>query len=390
MTVLIGEQATGKSTIAKVLAVCRYFSYIVNYSISLEKQSEFWVNFQFFNGLREWEIDSYLNEDSEFFYENELYIFELNCQLLVKYDIIKGKEVIEKEMQCLTKIESTSIEFTDLLFQLGELRNVEFEQNKKKLNQYKPTKWSPNENFYRLNVKKIMDNPLYIPTERNSLSSNLQISKALQDEVNKIIKILKSYNRETQIEPLSIIYKNQDGIGYAKKENNNNFHTTQNGASGYQSTIPIVLSIKYYNELEGRERTFIIEEPELNLFPKAQKKLMAFFVENINKNGHSFLLPTHSPYMVSALNNLMVAYRIGQKHKEKVSQIIPEQYWINPENVSAYKLVYDENEQGVVANKEKGNLILDDLQEISIDYLDGISTEINSIWDKLLQVEDEN
>ena len=34
MTILIGEQATGKSTIAKVLSVCRYFSYIVNCSFT--------------------------------------------------------------------------------------------------------------------------------------------------------------------------------------------------------------------------------------------------------------------------------------------------------------------------------------------------------------------
>ena len=30
MTILIGEQATGKSTIAKVLTVCRYWSHIVD------------------------------------------------------------------------------------------------------------------------------------------------------------------------------------------------------------------------------------------------------------------------------------------------------------------------------------------------------------------------
>ena len=32
ITVLIGDQATGKSTVAKVLSICRYFSYIVDYN----------------------------------------------------------------------------------------------------------------------------------------------------------------------------------------------------------------------------------------------------------------------------------------------------------------------------------------------------------------------
>ena len=30
VNVLIGEQATGKSTVAKLLAVCRYFSFIID------------------------------------------------------------------------------------------------------------------------------------------------------------------------------------------------------------------------------------------------------------------------------------------------------------------------------------------------------------------------
>ncbi len=389
MTILIGEQATGKSTIAKVLAICRYFSYINNYVSPNNKFGEFCENEQFMDGLRKWELDTYLYNNSEIVYENELYKFEFKNKLITEYESVAGVNDYKKEFfQTQTKMSSLSDEFTKLLNQLNELKEVETKEKNTAVEFFQMLGWTPNENFYRLNVKKVMDNPLYIPTERGlqsiSLSKNLLIADALQDELAKINKIQKGYNKEIIIEPLSLTYKNQNGLGYIKKENNSNFYTLHNGASGYQSSIPIVLVIKFYNEIDKRERTFIIEEPELNLFPSAQKKLVEFLSESLNKyKRNKFLLPTHSPYIVSSLNNLMVAYKIGQKQKEKVKKVVEEKYWLNPDEVSAYCLIFDEKVEGVISKK----LISKDLQEISIDYLDGISSEINSVWDELLKIE---
>jgi predicted ATPase len=388
MTILIGEQATGKSTVGKVLALCRFFSYIVNYSIDNESLDKFSESDQFMNGLREWGIDSYLNGYSKITYENDLYEFEMQAKLkpLLKRNwtgIGVQSSLSTFSISTETKIRAKYDSFTNLLNQLNELKKTE--ENSSSFPQ--TDNWSPNENFYRLNVKKTMDNPLYIPTERGLQGNNILIAKALEYEVIKINRIIKGYNNEVNIEPLSLKFKNLNGEGYVKKENSNDFYALNNGASGYQSTIPIVLALKYYNEIEKRQRTFVVEEPELNLFPSAQKKLVEFLVESTNRfRNNRFLLPTHSPYIVSSLNNLMVAFRVGQKHNQKVNDIIEEKYWINPKEVRAYCLVFDENEKGVIAK----NLILDDLQEISIDYLDGISSEINQTWDKLLQVEDES
>ena len=48
MTVLIGDQATGKTTIAKVLAMCRYFSYIVIKEATINQ------------GLSEWGLTGFI------------------------------------------------------------------------------------------------------------------------------------------------------------------------------------------------------------------------------------------------------------------------------------------------------------------------------------------
>ena len=62
ITVLIGEQATGKSTVAKVLSICRYFSYIIDFSEQRERLSEFSNNLQFMKGLKDWGVDDYLDK----------------------------------------------------------------------------------------------------------------------------------------------------------------------------------------------------------------------------------------------------------------------------------------------------------------------------------------
>ncbi|KOS06969.1 hypothetical protein AM493_13705 [Flavobacterium akiainvivens] len=383
MTILIGEQATGKSTIAKVLAVCRYFSYIVNYSVSVDKQNQFANNEQFSDGLRDWEMDSYLSENSSFYYENPLYIFEFKSKKVVENENVgDGLDYRKEFFELHTKITSESEEFDRLLSELDDLRIEETLQKKTAVEFFQMLGWTPNENFYRLNVKKIMDNPLYIPTERVlqslSFSNSLLTSEALQHELSKLNRIVRGYNIEIAIEPLSLVYKNQNGLGYAKKESNSEYYLVHNGSSGYQSTIPIVLAQKFYAK---RKRTFIIEEPEMNLFPKVQKKLMEFFVENIYNNKHSFLLPTHSPYVLSSLNNLVYAYTIGHldndAFKGQVKEIIPEKYWLNPNDIAVYYL--GDGEAKDIFDREE-NLI-------NTDYIDSVSEIISDEFDRLLSIE---
>ena len=72
MTILIGEQATGKSTVAKVLAVCRYFSYIIE---------RFENNDSYFSiGLENWGISEYIkNSVIKYFSEH----YDLICESML-------------------------------------------------------------------------------------------------------------------------------------------------------------------------------------------------------------------------------------------------------------------------------------------------------------------
>ena len=370
MTILIGEQATGKSTIAKVLAVCRYFSYIVDFRTDRSISDN-----SFYRGLLYWNINEFLNVDTVIEYENSDYSVKITNQFEKNSTFYIESEIF---------LNPKSEKFKKLLSDLALIK----EEPKVKDGYSFPNSWSPNENFFRLNVGKVLDNPLYIPTERGLQSifslgkSSIQnISDSLFDQFAKIDKFNGDFQSETEIKPLDLIYKNENGQGFIKNKRQVEFSKLKNGASGYQSTIPVVLAVKHYTEFERKSKTFIIEEPELNLFPKAQKKLMEFFVENIKNNAHSFLLPTHSPYILSSIENLMYAYKLGNIengiHKDKVNLIVPESYWINPEDVSVYFL-----------NRGKSKDVLDRKEAlIGKDYIDSVSKILNDEFDQLLNIE---
>ena len=54
--------------------------------------------------------------------------------------------------------------------------------------------------------------------------------------------------------------------------------------------------------------SFIVEEPEQNLYPSTQRDLLNFIVANCNGNkNHSLTITTHSPYVINQLNLLLKA-----------------------------------------------------------------------------------
>ena len=369
--ILIGEQATGKSTVAKVLAVCRYFSYIVaGYGIK-----------KFENGLTAWGLEEAIQKDSFIFYSCEHYSFTAEHIVNTIYEQLDEENTNEHQYPFfLCKLDAKSIPFSKLL---GELDKIKPEkQSEFSLNHLS---WSIPTSFFLNDVKSVMDNPFYLPTQRGlqsifSIGQNSiqNLSDALFNQLAKLDGIARRFTNETYIEPLDIYYKNVQGRGYIRKANETEYYSLFNAASGYQSEIPIVLVIKYYNQLRKRSKTFLIEEPEQNLFPTAQEKLMEYIVEQTVGFDNSVLITTQSPYIQTSLNNMMYAYQVSQSHPEQTENVINKKYWLNPEDVSAYRLISDGTAKNIIDNE---------LKQINAGEIDEVSRVINEAWDKLADIE---
>ena len=91
---------------------------------------------------------------------------------------------------------------------------------------------------------------------------------------------------------------------------------------------------------------FLIQQPEVHLHPKAQAELSSLLIQSIKTKGHSFLVETHSDYMV---DRACIEIRKGNIPHDQVSLI-----YLEPvkEGVKAHNISFDK--QGNVQNVPKG------------------------------------
>jgi hypothetical protein len=98
-----------------------------------------------------------------------------------------------------------------------------------------------------------------------------------------------------------------------------------------------------------------------------------------------FVITTHSPYILTAFNSLIEAWRVGNKEgkREQVAALIPEQYWVNENDFAAYSIrdgklesIFKKETEG-----EEGSGLIDG------DFLDSVSDSLGSEFDKLLDIE---
>ena len=124
-----------------------------------------------------------------------------------------------------------------------------------------------------------------------------------------------------------------------------------------------------------------IEEPEANLFPEKQKRI-AYYLASLQKmrNKPELILSTHSPYILTSINNLLLANQIikqNNKLKDEVVKIIDDKFLLDVEQFEAY-LVSDETVQSII-NKET-NLI-------DAEAIDSASVSSSKEFDSLLEIQ---
>ena len=149
-----------------------------------------------------------------------------------------------------------------------------------------------------------------------------------------------------------------------------------NASSGQQESLPMLLILKILPRMYEKETTFFIEEPEAHLFPTSQKQIISLIATIYNAFGHSFFITTHSPYILTAINNLVVgqdAYDKANGDTEKLKRlekVLPADELIRLEDVSAYTL-----------NKGKLESIIDmENRLIGANLLDSVSDEFEAAF----------
>lgn len=115
-------------------------------------------------------------------------------------------------------------------------------------------------------------------------------------------------------------------------------------SSGQKETLWILNGLRYYLLNKDEACFMTIEEPEAHIYPNAQYSIVKCIADFVNHHeNNQVLITTHSPYILGAYNNLIYASIIGSKNNNSklnhVNDIIPLNYWIQKNDIAAYKLI---------------------------------------------------
>lgn len=374
INVFMGPQSSGKSTIAKIISFCTWVEKDVATSQSLSEYQENKIYFR--ERLESFhKIKGYFNSDSYIHYKSEVLDIvweneECSISWVDKYAYKRSKIAYipsERNMVILPEARKSEFGNTNIRSFLFDW----FEARKKYSNENNLSVLNLGVNYYYVEGSEEdhirgNNNGAEYDILLSNASSGLQsitpliamieyLTKWIYDEdtisfeqderkqrVNRILaveKVLKPYydkddlHIEDSLELLKFFFKKLD-----EKE--------EKAVKCFDDYKTI-----FNNLFETANSQFIIEEPEQNLFPETQRDLVYYFLQKcLDKEGNRLTLTTHSPYVLYALNNCMMAGLVSKKMEaNELGKLKCNLSKINPLDVSIYEI-----REGVVRGTIQG------------------------------------
>ncbi len=364
VNLFIGEQSIGKSTIAKLIT-------ILTDHISLCKIVKGGYNLWEMQ-LKEYDLGIYKDDkySIEYVMQEDGKRLHLNIKpkSLTSYMLVDGKKIISKKT-----IVNNIIKLKKIYHEEEFINAINKDPSSK-------------------NVVDLFTNSIYIPAERiiYSVLTNLLPAMALANSTvsKNLLRFMvdlgnaKSEFPEFPVPLLDISYKHEASEDLIELKDNKKNIPLAVASSGIQSLIPLLLVLHY--AIKKREySSFVIEEPECNLFPTKQVELLKKLLEMVKDSSRTLTITTHSPYLLSAMNNYLYAGKLveenGESLKEYLKEVLPENLYISSEDCSVYSLGEDINEGCEYCR----SLIDEETGMIDFNSLDAVSEILGNEFESL-------
>jgi len=365
--IVIGPQSTGKSLLVKL----DYFFSSLLFNLS---------GIYTLQNIQEFKTNENITKDYFYRYFNKEILSNFDFQIVFKVKNLKLK-ILKSEKNDIDIFYNNNLEKLINKVRKETIENNHYELIEKNLL-----------SFAKKNlINDISVTPHFIPTGRTYFSTLKESIFSLLQSGYKIdslllnfgltyesaINALNSYNNEKILEKTSkilrgdIVYKKEiKSIGI---QNNNIFTPMNFLSSGQQEVLPLIVVLLY---LEILKANLFVEEPEAHLYPLSQKELIELIAYIYNR-GSNINITTHSPYIITAINNLLLLDEKKDKIDKNSSFYEMLDYKISANDISAYTI-----EDGILKNiYDKENNLIDAYS------IDSVSEELSQEFDELLELE---
>lgn len=404
--VLIGNTSTGKSVLAKLISIAYelefYFIEDGNFDAFAKLLKKYCIDFPFSESsqieisfaLAHWIIskDSFriIKSIGSPFFKQDTVNISNNKDVAYLYREISIDKNMENDLDPNNPIvEEAKKTYKELVDNIAHNQKTD-------LSQYSQPAIDL---AYRTFLAYVYDKnaSIYIPAERNLMSvftnnifSFLKSGANIPESIKRfgsLYEAAKGENKNLSIDFMNIkvdFANEDDKIVLDDAGTEIRF---EQASSGMQSIIPL-WAVYLYGIKKHVQATAIIEEPELNLFPILQVDLINNLVVQLNQTKAKLLITTHSPYILSVLDNLIYANDVYQKAKatnnkeqmQRIEKLVDPSILINYDEVAAYLCKDD----GVVERIND-----DEMRNTGAYALDKASTITSHIFNELMDIENE-
>ncbi|MEA5508510.1 ATP-binding protein [Crocosphaera sp. UHCC 0190] len=386
ITVFIGNQGTGKSSIAKLISTLSWLEkalyvenleekYITNYNRFVSKYCGYHL------------LNNYFSSDTEIQYQGNAYSFNFKQGRL---NIYNNKDTLFYEKYVVPKIMYVPAErnFFSVVKQPEKIKGLpeslytfweELERSKRELSEHLTLPVG--------NVKFEFDDD----QQQSYILGNdykLELSETSSGFQSFVPLFLVSRNIALSIDKKQE-YSQTELSGEEKQVLQTKVQkilSDDNLADEVKEAALKLLSSKYRPECFLN----IVEEIEQNLFPTSQKDVFYKLLEFANlTKGNGLILTTHSPYIINYLTLAIKGYQVWQKIlsspnaellKQQLEKIVPEASCISEEDA----IVYELTEQGEIMKLPTYEGLPSDEN-----YLNSSLAETNQLFNDLLEIEEQ-
>lgn len=411
VNVFIGPQSSGKSTIAKIVSSC---SWVEKEVATMMDENAIADANAFLSLMVDFhKMINYFDEESEVLFETD--VIRVSLKGRQKSIQLKDQKAYRREKICYIPSERNSVTLPELQgFEFGQtnLRSFLFDWFNARESYGEDNKtdildlgvryfYDPSEIKYKDQIEHINGKTYRIPlgSASSGLQSVIPLQIMIQYYSNQYFDLFAektSYDSEVKLRKIrqqlteAIVLQKMFPDEY-NTANRGELIKKVNGLLHKADAKAVSVLRDFQSEMERLtvpERTsFIIEEPEQNLFPQTQMDLLFNIISEIkNERNHKLLMTTHSPYVLYALNNCLMAYLVKENLEENVkTEIDCVKYALNPKEVSVWSL-----KDGCVRNEkdEINGTIQDERGLIRKNYFNEVMRQVMGDFNKLLEYDD--